>query len=143
MYHIIINPASRSGKGKKIWKEQIKPALLRDNVSFRPYFSEKAGDVAVIASQILSEATEFPVPLIILGGDGTVNEALHGLSDPSKVTLGYIPTGSSNDLARDLNIPTEPTAALELILHSGSVHSMDLGTVTYSDGEKRLSLIHI
>ncbi|MCI5953143.1 MAG: diacylglycerol kinase family lipid kinase [Lachnospiraceae bacterium] len=137
MYHIIINPASRSGKGKKIWKEQIKPALLRDNVSFRPYFSEKAGDVAVIASQILSEATEFPVPLIILGGDGTVNEALHGLSDPSKVTLGYIPTGSSNDLARDLNIPTEPTAALELILHSGSVHSMDLGTVTYSDGEKR------
>ena len=81
MYHIIINPASRSGKGKKIWKEQIKPALLRDNVSFRPYFSEKAGDVAVIASQILSEATEFPVPLIILGGDGTVNEALHGLSD--------------------------------------------------------------
>ena len=137
MYHIIINPASRSGKGKRIWKEQVEPALLRDNVSFRPYFSEKAGDVATIASQILAEATEFPVPLIILGGDGTVNETLHGLSDPSKVILGYIPTGSSNDLARDLNIPTEPTAALELILHSGSVYSMDLGTVLYPDGEKR------
>ena len=137
MYHIIINPASRSGKGKKIWKEQIEPALLRDNISYSSYFSEKAGDVAEIAAQILGEATEFPVSLIVLGGDGTVNEALHGLSDTSKITLGYIPTGSSNDLARDLNIPTEPTAALELILHSGSVQPMDLGTVTYSDGKKR------
>lgn len=137
MYHIIINPASRSGKGKKIWKEQIEPALLRDNISYRSYFSEKAGDVAEIAAQILGEASEFPVSLIVLGGDGTVNEALHGLSDTSKITLGYIPTGSSNDLARDLNIPTEPTAALELILHSGSVQPMDLGTVTYSDGKKR------
>ena len=26
MYHIIINPASRSGKGLKIWKEQVEPA---------------------------------------------------------------------------------------------------------------------
>ncbi len=137
MYHIIINPASRSGKGKKIWKEQIEPALLRDNIAYRSYFSQKAGDVAEIAAQILAEATEIPVSLIILGGDGTVNEALHGLADTSKVTLGYIPTGSSNDLARDLKIPTEPTAALELILHSGSPRPMDLGTVAYSDGNKR------
>ena len=27
MYHIVINPASRSGKGIKIWKEQIAPLI--------------------------------------------------------------------------------------------------------------------
>ena len=28
MYHIIVNPASRSGRGRLIWKETIKPALI-------------------------------------------------------------------------------------------------------------------
>lgn len=137
MYHIIINPASRSGKGLKIWKDQVEPALRRGGTEYHTYFSEQAGDVAKIAGEILSHADSFPVSLIVLGGDGTVNEALQGISDPSKVILGYIPTGSSNDLARDLGIPTDPTAALDLILHSGTACSMDLGTVTYADGRKR------
>lgn len=141
MYHIIINPASRSGKGLKIWKEQVEPALRRGGTLYRPYFSEKAGDVARIAAEILAHAEPHsdgePVSLIILGGDGTVNEALQGISDTSRVVLGYIPTGSSNDLARDLNIPTDPTAALDLILHSGTVRSMDLGTLAYGDGGSR------
>ncbi|MCM1057414.1 MAG: diacylglycerol kinase family lipid kinase [Firmicutes bacterium] len=140
MYHIIINPASRSGKGLKIWKDQVEPALGRGGVEYRAYFSEQAGDVAKIAGKILSNvsnADSDPVSLIILGGDGTVNEAIQGMPDTSKVILGYIPTGSSNDLARDLGIPTDPTAALDLILHSGTACSMDLGTVTYSDGSRR------
>ncbi len=43
MYHIIINPASRSGRGLRIWNKQIKPALEARQVSFRPYFSENRG----------------------------------------------------------------------------------------------------
>lgn len=137
MYHIIINPASRSGKGAKIWKEQVEPALNRSRVSYRSYFSRRAGEVAEICKEITSQTGDAPIFLIILGGDGTVNEALQGISDTSKVILGYIPTGSSNDLARDLKIPTDPTAALELILHSKKALPMDLGAVTYSDGKKR------
>lgn len=137
MYHIIINPASRSGKGMKIWKEQVEPALNREHVPYRAYFSRRAGDVAKISGEITTQAAELPVSLIILGGDGTVNEALQGIPDTSGVILGYIPTGSSNDLARDLKIPVNPAAALELILHSNTSFPMDLGTVTYPDGEKR------
>ncbi len=137
MYHIIINPASRSGKGLKIWKEQVEPALRRGGTLYRPYFSEKAGDVSKIAGKIMAHSGSEPVSLIILGGDGTVNEALQGIPDTSRVVLGYIPTGSSNDLARDLDIPTDPTAALDLILHSGVICSMDLGTLTYADGGSR------
>lgn len=136
MYHIIINPVSRSGRGLRIWKEQIEPVLQPLAVPYRPYFSEKKGDTVRIASEIARQASG-SLPLIILGGDGTVNEALQGLEDPSRITLGYIPTGSSNDLARDLKIPTDPSHALDLILHSGTPHPMDLGTVTYPDGAVR------
>ena len=136
MYHIIINPRSRSGRGLKIWKEAVEPKLHADHIAYRNYFSERPGDVARLAAEITS-AVEGPVTLVILGGDGTVNEALSGIKDISRVTLGYIPTGSSNDLARDLDIPKDPLEALELVLHKGSTHSMDLGAVTYSDGETR------
>ncbi len=137
MYHIIINPASRSGKASKIWQKQIEPALQREDISYRAYFSQKAGDVARIARSILNACDDIPLKLIILGGDGTVNEALQGMTDTSRILLGYIPTGSSNDLARDLGLPKNPLAALDLILHSGLPMSMDLGTVTYPDGEMR------
>ena len=45
MYHIIINPASRSGRGAKIWSEQIEPALKKSDAVFQTYFSKKAGEV--------------------------------------------------------------------------------------------------
>lgn len=137
MYHIIINPASRSGRALKLWKEQVEPALLRENIPHDAFLSEKPGDVAHIAGRILSSCPEDPLYLIILGGDGTVNEALQGIQDTRRVILGYIPTGSSNDLARDLKLPRNPSAALDLILHTGKPSPMDLGTVTYPDGEIR------
>ena len=144
-YHIIVNPASRSGKGLRIWKEQVEPVLLKENVSYQYYFSEKSGDIAKLTSEILSARTDTPVNLILLGGDGTVNEALQGIPGPSwtssHVTLGYIPTGSSNDLARDIGIPTSPEAALDLILHTGKALPMDLGTVAFPDGGKRFFIV--
>lgn len=136
MYHIIINPASRSGKGLRIWKDAVEPRLHRDGIVYRSYFSEKAGDVARLAGEITAAAPK-PLTLIILGGDGTVNEALSGIRDTSGLILGYIPIGSSNDLARALSIPKNPEKALELILYKGSIHTMDLGAVTYSDGQTR------
>lgn len=137
MYHFIINPRSRSGRGLKLWKESIEPVLHRDGITYRNYFSEKPGDMARLAGEITAAAGGAPLTLVILGGDGTVNEALSGIRDTSGVTLGYIPTGSSNDLARDLGIPGDPLEALELVLHRGSVHTVDLGMVTYPDGEAR------
>ena len=136
MYHILINPASRSGKGFQIWKEQIQPILQRKKIPYHAYFSKKPGDAALIAHKISSLAQN-PLSLIILGGDGTINEALQGLQNTSRIILGYIPSGSSNDLARDLGIPSNPSDALNLILNSGTPHWMDLGTVSYPDGTTR------
>ncbi len=137
MYHIIINPASRSGRGAKIWSEQIEPALHESNVEYQSYFSGKAGEVKHLAEQITAEHADEPdLKLIVLGGDGTVNEALQGIADPSRVILGYIPTGSSNDLARDLGIPKDPKAALHLILQDVAPRAMDLGRLTYLDEDQ-------
>lgn len=130
MYHIIINPASRSGRGMKIWKE-IEPVLLKKAVKFQAYFSKKSGDVAKETSRLSKLGDK--INLIILGGDGTVNEAIQGMEPLENFTVGYIPTGSSNDLARDLGIPKNPLLALDLILNSGNVRAMDVGLLHYEN----------
>lgn len=130
MYHIIVNPASKSGRGQKIWKT-IEPVLLKRDIPYQVYFSQKTGDVAAEARRL--SASEGPVRLIILGGDGTMNEALQGMQPVSKFTVGYIPTGSSNDLARDLGIPKNPLLALEKILDGDSLSLLDIGLLKYEN----------
>lgn len=142
MYHIIVNPASRSGRGIKIWKNQIEPALKKEQTTYRAYLSRQAGEVKKIAHKIEAmQKDDESLKIIVLGGDGTMNEVLQGIENPSRLLLGYIPTGSSNDLARDLKIPKDPVEALHLILHEGKPTLMDLGSVTCPDGTVRPFLV--
>jgi len=65
--------------------------------------------------------------VIIGGGDGTLNCAIEGLID-TKLPFGILPMGTANDLARTLKIPTDLSAACQLIA-SGKVRLIDLGWV--------------
>lgn len=40
-YELIINPASRSGNGMRIWKEEIKPVLEANKIPFNAHFPIK------------------------------------------------------------------------------------------------------
>lgn len=143
MYHIIINPTSKSGKGLAIWKT-LEPVLLEKNVSYRTYISTHTGHVSELTTEITSTASdaEYPLNLILLGGDGTVNEALQGIKDFSKVNIGYIPTGSSNDLARALKLRRDPVELLLQILDGSNSRMIDLGILTYEDESKIVSRLH-
>ena len=72
--------------------------------------------------------------VIAAGGDGTVNEVLNGLS--AGATLGILPLGTANVLARELGLPLEPEDACERIL-TGSTFRMDLGVATDEAGNER------
>lgn len=65
--------------------------------------------------------------VIIGGGDGTLNAAIEGLID-TKLPLGILPMGTANDLARTLEIPTDLSAACQVIAR-GQVRLIDLGWV--------------
>ena len=72
--------------------------------------------------------------VIAAGGDGTVNEVLNGLSEGA--TLGILPLGTANVLARELGLPLEPEAACERIL-AGRAFRMDVGVATDGGGTGR------
>ncbi len=130
MYHMIINPASRSGRGKKIW-ETLVPILEQKNIAFQPYFTTGRGDAISHTAAITGDTHGETVCLIVLGGDGTMNEVLQGIQDFAHTVIAYIPTGSSNDLARDLGMPHDPVQALLHILDSPPPIVMDIGRIDY------------
>ncbi len=54
--------------------------------------------------------------LIVSGGDGTFSEIINGIAEqPHSPTIGYIPSGTVNDISRSLNIPRNYKKALENI----------------------------
>ena len=130
MYHFIVNPVSRSGQGKKYWK-RVQALLEEKKLSYTVSFSEREGHTRELVDALCREHEGEGLQVVVLGGDGTVNEAVQGIRDFSHFTLSYIPTGSSNDLARDLGISKDPVQALEGILGRKHDCYLDVGLLHY------------
>ena len=141
MYHFIINPVSRSGRGQKLWNE-IKPYLKKHKIPYKAHISDAPGKIMEIVSELTSDFDEEYIKLVVLGGDGTVNEVLQGVADFTHTYIAYIPTGSSNDLARDLQITGEPIEILKQILRSKKTVPIDMGVLTYNSMNKERSRLH-
>jgi lipid kinase YegS len=76
----------------------------------------------------VSEAGQVDL-LIAAGGDGTLNEIVHGLMDLSETerpTLGIVPLGTANDFANGCGIPRDPKKALSLCM-KGEAVPIDVG----------------
>lgn len=127
MYNILVNPASKSGLGLYIF-DQLKPVLHKKGISYKLIQSAYAGHMTEIVRELTAVSEK--IQLIVLGGDGTMNEVLQGIRDFSLVEIGYIPTGSSNDLARALQLPKDPRVLLDRILSGTGKRLIDLGKLT-------------
>jgi YegS/Rv2252/BmrU family lipid kinase len=83
-----------------------------------------SGDAAETAER---EGGAFDV-VVAVGGDGTLNEVISGLTRLEKrPLLGYLPQGTTNDFASSLHIPGNPSAAAELIARH-TPRKLDVGS---------------
>ena len=82
-----------------------------------------------------AEAVAEGVGLVLAcGGDGTVRSVAQGLLG-SSVPMGVVPLGTGNLLARNLNIPLDDIDRALHVAMSGRSRSIDLGEVSYTDGD--------
>lgn len=68
--------------------------------------------------------------VIVSGGDGTIENVALGLAGTT-TTLGIIPTGTRNNLARSLNIPTNSIADAVALLRKGRRLKIDVGLIRH------------
>ncbi|MDY3917625.1 MAG: diacylglycerol kinase family lipid kinase [Candidatus Limivivens sp.] len=137
MYYFIVNPKSGSGKGLKIWNT-LESRLKNEKIPYQVFLTHKKGDSEAFAAEISSHHT--PCILTAVGGDGTANEVLNGLQSFEGITFSYIPVGSSNDLARGLGLPADPSGMLDCILKPSRTIAMNVGCC-HADGETKRFLV--
>jgi YegS/Rv2252/BmrU family lipid kinase len=122
--HFIINPIS-GGKRKNFIPDLIEKTLEKSDFDISIFHTQSTENALEIAEKSANEAEI----IVAVGGDGTINNVAQFVAKANK-TLGIIPMGSGNGLARELKIPSNPVKALQLIAQQKSIK---IDTCTLND----------
>jgi diacylglycerol kinase (ATP) len=90
-------------------------------------FSQRPGELTVHAREAASDGATL---LVVVGGDGSVNEVANGVAGVGGVELAVIARGTGWDFVRTYGIPRRLEHAVEVALN-GRTRTIDLGRVTY------------
>ena len=122
----LVNPASGNGSTGKRW-----PSLYRRarelGLDGDVLLSERPGHLTELARQAAGGGRL----LVVVGGDGTVNEVVNGIAGTG-AELAVLPNGTGQDFGRTHDIPTGFDEAVR-VAQSGRSREVDAGRVTYRD----------
>jgi len=122
----LINPISGTSTKESIRLLVERETALRQ-IPFKVFHTNAAGNYDIVRDAIVQEGY---TDVVMLGGDGTVNQVTGSLRDTG-VRFGIIPAGSGNGLARAANIPMRLKSALNIIFE-GHASAIDAFTINGS-----------
>jgi len=135
-WFVILNPHAGSGRGKKD-RTKIFKKLNQSKLKFELVVSEYPKHTIQLTIEAISEGYR---NLIVVGGDGTLNEAVNGIFTqtvciPEEITLGMIPVGTGNDWIKTFGIPNKYKAAIKIIKKGDSMRQ-DVGRISFTENDK-------
>jgi YegS/Rv2252/BmrU family lipid kinase len=130
---LLVNPSSAGGRSLKLLP-RVEAALDARRAVFRVERTRSLEHGVELALRAI-ELGEVPV---VVSGDGLLG-AVGGAMAGSETPLGLIPSGRGNDLARALGIPSDPEAAVEVIL-TGRSRTIDVGE---ANGKRFLGIVSV
>ena len=132
----IVNLAAGGGKTKRDWPI-IAQILQREGVRYETFFTDRRLHASIIARNKIKEGYS---KIIVVGGDGTMNEVINGVFSQKRihtteVMLGMISVGTGNDWAKTFNIPADYEGAVRTIKQQ-KTFIQDAGLVNYRKNGK-------
>ena len=128
-FHVVVNPVGASGRTLKKFKPLL-PLMESSGHEIKVHYSTKETGIGGVCHELTKDLSEEDVLyLIIVGGDGSLNDALNGMEHLDRIRLGYLPAGSGNDLAKGLGLGDDLEALTKQILKGEVKRRMDLGEV--------------
>ena len=119
----ILNPYAGQRKANRLLLEIIE-IFNRADYEVSVYITAGHEDAKIKAMQYANQMDM----IVCCGGDGTFNETASGvLASGVDVPIGYIPAGSTNDLANSLKLPTDVLQAARMIAQ-GNIRRLDMGS---------------
>ena len=123
----LVNPASANGSTGRRWPELARRAAAA-GLDGATLFSERQGHLAELAREAALEGAEL---LVVVGGDGSVNEVVNGLAGLGRQpAVAVVPRGTGWDFSRTFGIPRKIDDAVQIALQ-GDVRTIDLGRASY------------
>ncbi len=130
---LLYNPVSGRTRNRIQTIERVADALRRQSVDVTITATHGPG----AAGQQAREAADSADILFACGGDGTVHEVLQGIAFHPTATLGILPMGSANVLARHLQLALDPVhAAGQQLNRQTQLIPLGRVTCTHPDGER-------
>lgn len=112
----IINPISGTASKNNL-PGRLAEAYQETDIQLYISYTKAAGHAYDLAKKAVEDGFEY---VIAIGGDGTINEIAQALLH-SPTTLGIIPKGSGNGLARALGLPMSEKKAIETLTSGESI----------------------
>lgn len=122
---VITNEKANWGSGRRRVREAT-DFLRRQGFDFSLCSAEYPGHARELAAAAAAKRADI---IIVLGGDGTINEVVNGLlasGQERTPCIGIVPAGSSNDLSKSLGIPQRVQEACRIIIN-GRTRDVDVG----------------
>jgi len=121
-----VNPAAAGGSTGRRWPEIAHRAAAR-GLQGEALISDRPGHLAALAAEAVAGGATL---LVVVGGDGSVNEVVNGIAGAQGVDLAVIPRGTGWDFVRTYGIPRDLDQAVDVAL-GRNVREIDAGSVTY------------
>ena len=118
---LIANPAAGGGRGARV-AERGRRRLLQAGMEVSLDWTSRRGQARELAAAARDRGSAV---VVVCGGDGTVAEVLPVLAG-GETSLGLLPAGTCNDLARALGIGISEDPAMRVLLE-GQPRPIDLG----------------
>jgi diacylglycerol kinase (ATP) len=129
---VIVNPIAGGGRAARLvpWLRE----RLASRADARLVVTRRPGEAEEVAGGARAAGAD---RVVAVGGDGTIQEVVNGVVDgAAAATVGIVPVGSGNDLARSLGLPRDPAAAWTVAIGRGE-RAVDLLLATGGDGRRR------
>lgn len=142
---VIVNPNAGIGKGKKDW-DRISTCLKEADLPYSVKFTERKGHAVSLTLEGIASGFR---KIIIVGGDGTLNEVVNGIfsnniCSTTDISLALIPVGTGNDWGKMFGITPDYEKAIKIISdYKLMLH--DTGLMRFYDGaaQKKRYFINI
>lgn len=131
---LIVNPRSNQGYAAKNL-EMLLPEMQATWPNLRVFETQHKHHATELAREQIGQGASI---IIVMGGDGTLNEVVNALGEHSETPLGILPCGSGNDTAKSFGWTDDGKSQIRRLLNA-RVKMIDLGLVV-SKTQKRYYL---
>lgn len=134
-FFFLINPNAGNEGGEREWPK-IEELVIKNRLNYDYAFTEAVGHAQKIIKEKIKEGYR---KIVVVGGDGTLNETINGIFNQTEIPstdiyIGLMQMGTGNDWARYYGFDNDYEKAIQRLI-TGNSCRQDVGKISYSNNE--------